>query len=155
MATINYEDVTPYLLSKVEEYDFLKFSIEELNDSITQWLHSTISKPYVRKLFSSISLDDESNVLTYEMSYSIDEETDREFILEILGLGLGIQWITPIVNSSLNVRQVYASKEEKYYSQAQHLSELRSLRKDWIKEQRDMIRDRGYIWNSYLDGDQT
>ena len=41
------------------------------------------------------------------------------------------------------------------YSQSSNLTELRSLKKDWVKEQRGMIRDRGYIWNSYLDGGQS
>lgn len=153
MAVINYNEIISCFLPKVEDYDFLKMSIDDFNDYFTRWLHSAISRPYVRRLFSSLTLDDEVMEINYEMEYSVDTDTDKDFVLEILALGAGIQWITPKINSTLNTQQVYASKEEKYYSQAQHLTELRALKKDWEKEQRGMIRDRGYIWNSYLDGD--
>lgn len=152
MAVISYNEIVSCFLPKVEEYDFLRMSVDDFNDFFTRWLHGAVSKPYVRKLFSSLTLDDEIMQLDYEMNYSIDDESDKDFILEVLALGAGIQWITPKINSSINIQQVYASKEEKYYSQAQHLSELRALKKDWVKEQRGMIRDRGYIWNTYLDG---
>ena len=152
MAVLNYNDIISYFLPKVEDCDFIKFSIDDFNLFFTQWLHAAVSKPYVRRLFSSISLDDEIMTMNYEMVYSIDEETDKEFVCEILALGVGVQWLSPQINSTINTRQVYASKEEKFYSQSQHLTELRSLKKDWLKEQRGMIRDRGYSWNSYLDG---
>ena len=48
---------------------------------------------------------------------------------------------------------MFGSKEEKFYSQSQHLSELRGLVNDSRKQQRRMIADRGYAWNSYLDGE--
>lgn len=152
MAVITYDEIVSCFLPKVEDYDFLKMSMDDFYDYFTRWLHSAVSKPYVRRLFSSLALDDEIMELDYEMEYSIDEDSDEEFVLEILSLGIGIQWITPKINSTLNTQQVYASKEEKYYSQAQHLAELMSLKKEWVKEQRGMIRDRGYTWNSYLDG---
>ena len=155
MASIKYDEITSSLYSKIEAYDFLELSSDELHDFLVSWLHTAVSKPYVRKLFSSITLKDNIISVEYEMKNSIDEETDREFVIEILALGIGIQWLTPKINSTTNIYQMYGSKEEKYYSQSSHLSELRSLKKDWVKEQRGMIRDRGYIWNSYLNGDQS
>ena len=153
MASIKYDEITSSLYSKIEAYDFLDLGTDELHDFLVAWLHTAVSKPYVRKLFSSITLDDEIMVMKYDMKYEVDEETDREFVIEILALGMGIQWLTPKINSTVNINQMFGSKEEKYYSQSSHLTELRSLRKDWVKEQRSMIRDRGYNWNSYLDGE--
>ena len=153
MASIKYDEITSSLYSKIEAYDFLDLGTDELHDFLVAWLHTAVSKPYVRKLFSSITLNDEIMVMKYDMKYEVDEETDREFVIEILALGMGIQWLTPKINSTVNINQMFGSKEEKYYSQSSHLTELRSLRKDWIKEQRSMIRDRGYNWNSYLDGE--
>lgn len=153
MASIKYDEITSSLYSKIEAYDFLDLGTDELHDFLVAWLHTAVSKPYVRKLFSSITLNDEIMVMKYDMKYEVDEETDREFVIEILALGMGIQWLTPKINSTVNINQMFGSKEEKYYSQSSHLTELRSLRKDWVKEQRSMIRDRGYNWNSYLDGE--
>ena len=153
MASIKYDEITSSLYSKIEAYDFLDLGTDELHDFLVAWLHTAVSKPYVRKLFSSITLNDEIMVMKYDMKYEVDEETDREFVIEILALGMGIQWLTPKINSTVNINQMFGSKEEKYYSQSSHLTELRSLRKDWIKEQRSMIRDRGYNWNSSLDGE--
>ena len=153
MASIKYDEITSSLYSKIEAYDFLDLGTDELHDFLVAWLHTAVSKPYVRKLFSSITLDDEIMVMKYDMKYEVDEETDREFVIEILALGMGIQWLTLKINSTVNINQMFGSKEEKYYSQSSHLTELRSLRKDWVKEQRSMIRDRGYNWNSYLDGE--
>ncbi len=32
---------------------------------------------------------------------------------------------------------------------------VKDLKKSLIKEQKNLIKDRGYIWNSYLDGSNT
>ena len=68
-------------------------------------------------------------------------------------LGVVVAWLEPKKNSINNIAQMFASKEEKFYSQSQHLSELRGLVNDSRKQQRRMIADRGYAWNSYLDGE--
>ena len=113
MASIKYDEITSSLYSKIEAYDFLDLGTDELHDFLVSWLHTAVSKPYVRKLFSSIVLKDEIMSVEYEMKNSIDEETDREFIIEVLALGTGIQWLTPKINSTVNINQMFGSKEEK------------------------------------------
>ena len=93
--------------------------------------------------------------LTYTMKYSIDNEFDEEFITDLLGIGLVIEWITPKINSLNNIQQMYGSSEEKFFSQTNHLNGLKDLKKSLLKEQKDLIKNRGYIWNSYLDGSNT
>jgi hypothetical protein len=87
------------------------------------------------------------------MKYSIDEFTDEEFVIEVLALGTAIAWLEPKINSLTNVAQFFGSKEEKFYSQSAHLSELKGLLSDLKKQQRRMIADRGYVWNTYVDGE--
>ena len=117
------------------------------------WMKASFRKPYVRRLFDSISFDDITQSITYEMKYEVDEESDKDFIIEAMGIGMVIEWITPKINNLNNIMQVFGSSEEKFYSQSSHLSTLKDLRHSLIKEQRDIIRDRGYIWNSYLNGE--
>ena len=120
-----------------------------------EYLHASINKPYIRRLFSELKLGDTVQELTYIMKYSVDDDFDAEFITDILGIGMVIEWITPKINSLNNIQQVFGSSEEKFYSQTNHLNGLKDLKKSLIKEQKNLIKDRGYIWNSYLDGSNT
>lgn len=153
MASLNYDDIYSSLFTKIEAYDFIDLSEEELDEFLCNWLRSAATNPYVRKLFSTVVFDDEISELNYEMKYVVDEESDRDFVIEVLSLGMAINWLKPKIHSITNITQFFGSKDEKWYSQASHLSELRGLLDDFKKQQRRMIADRGYIWNSYLDGE--
>ena len=153
MASLDYNKIYSRLFSKIEAYDFLELPEDELNDFLCNWIHSASANPYVRRLFKSFNLDDEILTISYEMKYSVDEFSDEEFITEILTFGVVVSWLEPKINSVNNIAQMFGSKEEKFYSQSQHISELRNLVNDAKKQQRRMIADRGYAWNSYLDGE--
>ena len=153
MTSLTYDIIYSRLFSKIEAYDFIELPEEELNDFMCNWIHSASANPYVRRLFKSFSLDDEIQEVSYEMKYSVDDFSDTEFIIEILSLGMVVAWLEPKINSINNVAQMFGSKDEKWFSQAQHLSELKGLVNDSKKQQRRMIADRGYAWNSYLDGE--
>ena len=153
MASLNYNEVYSRFFSRVQAYDFLSITEEELNEFLNSWLHSAMHKPYIRKLFKTIRFDDEVQSIEYEMSYNIDEYSDKEFIIEVGSLGIAIQWLEPKINNVLNIVQFFGSKEEKMYSQAAHLKETMALRDSFKKEQRQIITDRGYMWNTYLYGE--
>jgi len=153
MASLNYSDIYSSLFTKIEAYDFIDLSEETLNEFLCNWLHSATMTPYVRKLFKTVVFDDKIAELSYEMKYIVDEESDKEFVIEVLSLGMAINWLKPKINSITNINQFFGSKDEKFFSQSQHLSELRALLNDFKKQQRRTVADRGYIWNSYLDGE--
>ena len=153
MTSLDYNKIYSRLFSKIEAYDFIDLSEETLNEFLCNWVHSAAANPYVRRLFSSLTFDDKLEQLSYEMKYVVDEFADEEFTIEILTLGTAIAWLEPKINSITNINQFFGSKDEKWFSQASHLSELRGLLSDFKKQQRRMIADRGYAWNSYLDGE--
>ena len=153
MASLDYNKIYSRLFSKIEAYDFIELPEDDLNDFLCNWIHSASANPYVRRLFKSFNLDDEILEISYEMKYSVDEFSDEEFIIEVLTFGVVVAWLEPKINSINNIAQMFGSKEEKFYSQSQHISELRNLVNDAKKQQRRMIADRGYAWNSYLDGE--
>lgn len=153
MASLSYEQVYSRFFTKVTAYDFLELPHEQLDDYLCNWIHSAGAKPYIRRLFNSYRLNDEEHELMFEMDYSTDEDSDKDFILEILSIGMVIEWLEPKISSITNIVQLFGSKEEKFYSQSQHLAELEKLKSSLQKKQRRMIADRGYIWNSYLDGE--
>ena len=154
MTSLDYNKVYSRLFGKIEAYDFISLPEEDIYDLLCGWLHSAVANPYVRRLFSSFNFDDLIQQMTYEMKYSIDDYSDEEFIIEILSIGMAVSWLEPKVHSFTNIAQFFGSKEEKFYSQSQHISELRGLVRDFKQQQRRMIADRGYAWNTYLDGEQ-
>lgn len=152
MASLRYDQIYSRFYSKAQAYDFVNLSDDQINDFLCEWLHSVVNTPYTRTIFSSVLLDDEIMVMEYELARSIDEFSDQDFVIEILAVGMVMEWLEPKINSFLNTSQMFGSKEEKFYSQSNHLAELKSLYNNLFRKQRRMISDRGYAWNSYLDG---
>lgn len=151
MPSIDYENVYSRFLTKVEAYDLIGEDDDIREEFLCNWLHAAVFNPYVRKLFSSISLDDDMGVITYQMLYNIDPAVDEEFVTEVLAYGIMYGWVEPKVNSLTTMAQLVGTSDEKFYSQAAHLAELRGLRDDADKKLRTLIRDRGYLNNTYLD----
>lgn len=153
MASLSYDEIYSRVLDKITDYDFLEYSESEIYDSLNRKLKSVISKPYLRRLFSSVSLDDEVQQFTYSMNYTVSEDADRDFVCEAIALGIVVAWIEPQVKTTNLIHQQFtSSKESKWYNQKDHLNELRALLKDCKLEQQAIIRDRGWINNTYLDG---
>lgn len=163
MLSISYEEIFSRFYTKVEAYDLMTLynDVTMQNVTLCSWLHSAISAPYVYRLFSTITLpkednivelSDNDNVIEFELNHSIDDYSDKNFIIEILSYGIALAWIEPKVNSLTNISQMFGSSAEKWYSQSTHLNEIRSLRDDLYNRQRSLIRDRGYSSNDYLDG---
>lgn len=163
MLSISYEEIFSRFYTKVEAYDLMTLynDVKMQNAILCSWLHSAISAPYVYRLFSTITLpkednivelSDNDNVIKFELNRSIDDYSDKNFIIEILSYGIALAWIEPKVNSLTNISQMFGSSAEKWYSQSMHLNEIRNLRDDLYNKQRSLIRDRGYSSNDYLDG---
>lgn len=152
MITLEFEDIYNSFHNKIDAYDFLELTEDEINEFEISWLKTAGSKPYVRRLFSSYKFDEDEEVIEFEMRYATDDDADTDFVVEILALGMVVEWLTPKVNSITHIFQTYGSKEEKWYSEAAALKENRTLRDSMKNEQRKMIRDRGYINNSYIEG---
>ena len=117
------------------------------------WLRAAIYKPYIRRLFDTLTVDNEVQLISYTMKYEIDEDSDKEFLIEGLALGLVVEWLSPKIRSIETIAQTYGSTEMKYYSEAAHLKEILALEDSCKKQQKALIRDRGYAWNTYLDGE--
>ena len=121
---------------------------KDLLEIYTERLHSVVGKPRVRRLFSSISLDDEIQEMTFTLNNSVDEESDKDFVLEILSLGMAIEWLQPQVDSVIHTSVMIGGKEEKKLldNHKNMIERLDSMK----KEQNKMIRDYGYMYNSYI-----
>ena len=61
-----------------------------------------------------------------------------------------IKWLEPQVKSKVNIAQMFGGKEQKFYSQSQHLSELKDMLETEKISLNKLIRDRGSVFNPYL-----
>lgn len=150
MASIQFETVFNYFLGYVTDFDFLELDESDLAELEVEYLHKALSKPYLRRLFSSLSIDDDGEEVTFEMVNATDDDQDGDFVSDILAKSMVVEWLQPQVKSKLNTAQMFTGKNRTWYSQANHISELRAMLEEAQLDVRRTIRDRGYIYNSYL-----
>lgn len=149
--TLEYEDIFAYFLGEVSDFQIASMNMNDAYELMVEYLGKTVAQPYIRRLFSSVSLNNEVHMMDFEMSYVVEETADLEFIQLVLSKGMVVEWLKPQVRSRVNIAQMFAGKDQKFFSQSQHISELRGLLDDTQIEVRKIIRDRGYIDNSYLE----
>ena len=150
MTSISYDRIFNHFLGLVEDNRFWSMSKDDTTELLTELLHKSVYSSYVYHLFSSISTGDAVQLLTYEMKHEVNEEVDKNFLIVALAKWMKYEWLSPQLNSVVNTAQMFAGKEQKYYSQANHIAELREMTELAYKEARDFIRDRNYINNDYL-----
>ena len=145
---LSYSTLFSRVLNKINDQKELSLDESDLLEIYTERLHSVVGKPRVRRLFSSISLDDEIQEMTFTLNNSVDEESDKDFVLEILSLGMAIEWLQPQVDSIIHTSVMIGGKEEKKVldNHKNMIDRLDSMK----KEQNKMIRDYGYMYNSYI-----
>ena len=143
-----YSTLFSRVLNKINDPKELSLDENDLLEIYTERLHSVVGKPRVRRLFSSLSLDDEIQEMTFTLNNSVDEESDKDFVLEILSLGMAIEWLQPQVDSVIHTSVMIGGKEEKKLldNHKNMIERLDSMK----KEQNKMIRDYGYMYNSYI-----
>ena len=146
--TLSYSTLFSRVLNKINDPKELSLDENDLLEIYTERLHSVVGKPRVRRLFSSLSLDDEIQEMTFTLNNSVDEESDKDFVLEILSLGMAIEWLQPQVDSVIHTSVMIGGKEEKRVldNHKNMIDRLDSMK----KEQNKMIRDYGYMYNSYI-----
>ena len=145
---LSYSTLFSRVLNKINDPKELSLDESDLLEIYTERLHSVVGKPRVRRLFSSISLDDKIQEMRFTLNNSVDEESDKDFVLEILSLGMAIEWLQPQVDSVIHTSVMIGGKEEKKLldNHKNMIDRLDSMK----KEQNKMIRDYGYMYNSYI-----
>ena len=136
-----YEKVYNRFFQKITDFNLTEVDDYTLNEMLKGWLSSAIVN--ARKREHDLSLRDD------EIQEFNEDLSDLE--IELLALGMKLAWLDQYLNSTEYVLQFIGGKEEKYYSQASHLSELRGLRSDTVLEMQKLHNYNTYINNSYFD----
>lgn len=114
MPSIKYETIFNNFLGNITDYDIqVNLSVSDSYELMTEALHKSVSDPYVNRLFSSIALDDDVMLMSYELVRAKDENTDKEFIITALGKWMVYEWMHKRVRSVDMTAQVFAGKEQK------------------------------------------
>lgn len=148
----SYNDIYSRFLNKIRDYEFAGLPEPNATEQMREWLQSALSHTYIYRIFATFSADDEIAEIEYTLKSSVDDYSDKNFVEELLGNALVVEWVSPKVQTTNLINQMMTnSKESKFYAQKSHLAQLRELKADVENKVRSMLRDKGYIYNSYLE----
>ena len=147
---LQYEDIFSMFLSKITDYSFLEYDEDFVKKQMMSWLHSSACLPRMRAKFLNLDLNDQENVLSFDLKNPINEKSDIGFTTDILARAMVIAWLEPQVKNVLLTKQMLGGKEEKFYAQANHLSQLQQMLSTAKAEFNNLLRDYGYLNNSYI-----
>lgn len=154
MASSEFSGIYSRFFLRVKDYEMSGMEEKLVNELLNGYLRSTLSKPMVRRLFQSISLDEDMEEIEYELRNSLDEDSDKDFVEEVLALGMVSEWASPKYHSTLLTSQLLSNSEQKFYSQSAHLAEMKELYNKSQTDLRKLIRDYGYSL-SVINGVET
>ena len=141
MAT-SFFQIYDRFLPKITDYKILELNDNDVMEVMHGWLKSAASKQ--KRIINDFKMDDEIA--------SFDTELD-DLEIELLSLGMVLEWLRPQINSTALTSQFIGGKEEKFYAQSNHLNALEELFKNTRLEIKKLQRDYGYRNNRYLNSE--
>lgn len=148
--TSEYKDIYSRFYLRVEDYNIVGLEKKLVENMMNGWMKSVLSKPYVRRLFATLDNDEDVEEIEYELKFPVSDEEDQDFVEELIATGMTVEWLRPKYNSTLLTSQFFSNSEQKFFSQANHMTELKDMYHRAENDLRKLIRDRGYINNQYL-----
>lgn len=137
----SYEEIYERFLSKITDYDLPMMPEENMLNSLHGWMSGAITR-FTRPTSDLRQRDDNNKTFLVTL---------EEYEVEVLALYMVVGWLDPRIKSTLLTNQMIGGKEEKYFSQAQHLQTLITLRDKCLNDAKKIIRDYSYrSTNSYF-----
>lgn len=138
MAT-PYEKVYDRFLNSVTDFNLVELDDHTLSEMLRDWLNKAIVRT---RTSNSLSHNDENEAFDNDLS---------DLDIELLSLGMKLAWLDQTLSSTELTLQFIGGKEEKWFSQASHISELRGLREDTKLEIQKLHSYNTYINSSYFN----
>lgn len=139
MAT-PYEKIYNRFLNRTTDFNLVDLDDYTLSEMLKGWLCTAIVNARVS---SDLSVrDDGAEVFDADL-------TDLE--IELLAMGMTMAWLDQTINSTELILQFIGGKEEKYFSQANHMTALLKLREETRLEMKRLHSYNTYTNNSYFD----
>ena len=135
----SYEVIYGRFLNSTTDFNLAELDDHTLNEMLKSWLHTAIVKT---RTSSDLTRDDEGEVFKNDLP---------ELDIELLAMGMRLSWLDQTLNSTELTHQFLGGKEQKFFSQANHIAELRTLRADTLREMQQLYTYSTYANNSYFD----
>ena len=147
--TLSYEKIFSAAHGLYTDPKELLLSLDDLTEIYTERLNRVVGDVRVENMFSTLEMDDEVQRMEFVLSHPVNDRTDTRFVVRLLSLGMEIEWLQPQVDSILYAAPFIGSTQEKKIldGHSNMIDRLNSLKLQFNK----MIRDHGYIHNSYLE----
>lgn len=142
--TSEFDEIYSRFYLRVKDYETSGLEEKLVKQMLLGYLKSTLSKPMVRRLFQSVTLDEDIEEIEYELRNSLDEDSDKDFVEEVLALGMVVEWLSPRYHSTLLTSQLVTNSEQRFYAQSTQMNELKSMFEKAQTDLRKLIRDYGY-----------
>lgn len=134
-----YEKVYERFLNKTTDFNLVELDDYTLNNMLKGWLHSAIVKTRTSSDLSKRNDEDE-----------VFENGLTDLDIELLSMGMTLAWLDQTLNSTELTLQFLGGKESKFFSQANHIAELRALRADTLREMQQLYTYDTYVNNDYF-----
>ena len=115
MASSEFNEIYSRFYLRVKDYEISGLEESLVKEMLNGYLKSTLSKPMVRRLFSTITMDEDIEEIDYELRNSLDEDSDKNFVEEVLALGMVSEWASPKYHSTLLTSQLFSNSEQKLF----------------------------------------
>lgn len=142
--TSEYTEIYSRFYMCVTDYKLAGLSERVANELLNGYLRRTSAMPMVRRLFETFAMDDDIEEIEYTLRVPLDDDSDKDFVEEILALGMILNWVSPQYHNVLNTSQLFTNSEQRFYSQSAHMSELKAMYEKAQSDLKKLIRDRGY-----------
>ena len=133
----SYETIYSRFLNRITDFNLAELDDYTLNNMLRSWLSSAIVK--VRTSTDLSQRDEENEVFVNDLN---------DLDIELLAMGMTLAWVDQTLNSTELTAMMVGGKEEKFYSQSAHISELRALHADTLREMQQL-----YTYNTYASDD--
>lgn len=140
MAT-SYENIYGRFLNKVTDFNLVDMDDYSLSNMLQGWLATAVVKS--RKCEHDLSKRDD------ELQEFEEDLSDLE--VELLSMGMVDAWLSQYLNSTENVLRMVGGKEEKWFSEANHIAEIRALKDENLREMNRLHNYYTYTNNSYFN----
>ena len=144
MASLELDNIYSRFYLRIKDYEIVGLEEKIVKEMMNGYIRSTLAKPMVRRVFQYISIDEDFGEVEFELRDPWDEDSDSDFVGEMLALGMVCEWVSPRYHSTLLTSQFFSNSEQKYYSQANQLTEMKSMYEKAQSDLKKLIRDRGY-----------
>ena len=147
--TLSYEKIFSAARGLYTDPKELSLSTDDLTEIYTERLNRVVGDVRVENMFSTLEMDDEVQRMEFVLNHPVSDGVDIRFVVRLLSLGMEIEWLKTQVDSIIYSAPFIGSAQEKKIldGHSNMINRLNSLKLQFNK----MIRDHGYVHNSYLE----